>query len=145
MRPALRILLAEDNPGDVFLVEEALRQHAIPHELTVATDGDKAWKWIDKAEAGRQCFDLFMLDLNLPIRPGIELLNRIRSSAGKISKAPILIMTSSDAPRDRSAAARGGASYYFRKPSSLDEYLTLGSIVEQLRPHIPVPPEARAA
>lgn len=129
----MRILLAEDNPSDVFLVKEALKQHAIPHELTVATDGDKAWKWIDKAEAAGQTFDLFMLDLNLPARPGIELLTRIRNSSGKIAKAPVLIMTSSDAPPDRLAAARGGANYYFRKPSNLDEFLNLGVIVQQLR------------
>jgi len=147
MREGLRILLAEDNPGDVFLFEEALKRHAISHELTVATDGEGAWKWIEAAETAQAGFDLFVLDLNLPVRPGLELLARIRSSHGKMSRAPVVIMTSSNAMRDRSAAAHGGADYYFCKPSNLDEFLKLGSIVQQLWPTgsqegEPVTPEA---
>jgi DNA-binding response OmpR family regulator len=126
--------LAEDNPGDVFLFQEALNRSSIAHELTVATDGEGAWKWIEAAEKADAGFDLFVLDLNLPVRPGLELLARIRSSRGKISRAPVVIMTSSNAVRDRSAAAHGGADYYFCKPSNLDEFLKLGSIVQQLRP-----------
>ena len=133
MGPALRILLAEDNPGDVFLVEEALNRQSIAHEITVVSDGERAWKSIEAADAaGGGAFDLFMLDLNLPVRPGLELLARIRRSRGRISKAPVVIVTSSNSTRDRNAAARGGADYYFCKPSKLEEFLKLGPILEQL-------------
>lgn len=133
MASALRILLAEDNPGDVYLVEEALKRQSIAHKLTVVNDGDRAWKSIEAAETGgTEGFDLFMFDLNLPARPGLELLARIRRSRGRISKAPVVIVTSSNSTRDRTAAARGGADYYFCKPSKLDDFLKLGSIIQQL-------------
>jgi CheY-like chemotaxis protein len=128
-----RILLAEDNPGDVFLVKAALKRHAIEHELTVARDGQSAWKLIEAAEASPdQQFDLFMLDLNLPVRPGLELLARIRSSSGEMSRALVLIMTSSNSAQDRAAAAQDGADYYFFKPSNLEAFLELGSVVKDL-------------
>ena len=128
-----RILLAEDNPGDVFLVRAALQRHAIEHELTVAGDGQAAWKLIEAAEASPdQQFDLFMLDLNLPVRPGLELLARIRNSSGGMSRALVLIMTSSNSVQDRAAAAQDGADYYFFKPSTLEAFLELGSIVKNL-------------
>ena len=133
MSSALRILLAEDNPGDVYLVEEALKRQSLAHELTVVNDGDRAWKSIEAAENSEaRGFDLFMFDLNLPARPGLELLARIRRSRGKISKAPVVIVTSSNSMKDRTAAAWGGADYYFCKPLKLDEFLKLGPIIEKL-------------
>src|SRR5215471_16173708 len=133
MRSVSRILLAEDNPGDVFLVEEALRRHSVPHILTIAADGEAAWDCIEAAESpGNPGFDLFLLDLNLPARPGFELLERIRSSRGRIAHVPVVIITSSSAQRDRAAAERRGADYYFCKPSHLEEFLELGSIVREI-------------
>jgi CheY-like chemotaxis protein len=133
MGRALRILLAEDNPGDVFLVKEALKKHSIEHELTVASDGGAAWKLIEAADQPHnKGFDIFMLDLNLPVRPGLELLGRIRSSRRKMSRAVIVVVTSSNASGDRNAVARGGADYYFCKPSTLEGFLRLGSIVKEL-------------
>lgn len=133
MKPGLRILLAEDNPGDVFLVKEALRRHGIDHSLTTAANGQAAWELIEAAERQpRGGYDFFMIDLNLPSRPGVELVARIRSSRTSMSHAPILIVTSSGAPRDRAAAAQAGADYYFCKPSDLTQFLGLGLIVCQL-------------
>jgi CheY-like chemotaxis protein len=131
--PTLRILLAEDNPGDVFLVKEALSRHSIDHTLTVASDGQRAWERIEAAEEERaKVFDLFLLDLNLPVRPGLELLARIRGSRTKISRAPIVIVTSSNSIHDRAAAERAGADRYFCKPSNLEEFMELGCIVREL-------------
>ena len=133
MHRPLRILLAEDNPGDVFLVKEALKIHSLENDLTVATDGRTAWKLIEDADGPHdEGFDIFVLDLNLPVRPGLELLARIRSSRYKISRALIVIVTSSNSPRDRTSATRDGADYYFCKPSSLDGFLHLGSILKEL-------------
>ena len=127
------ILLAEDNPGDVFLVKHALERHSVEHELTIAADGQSAWKFIDAATASpANAFDIFLLDLNLPIRSGLELLARIRLSSGKIAQAIIVIVTSSNSPHDRAAAVDGGADHYFCKPSNLDGFLELGAIVKQL-------------
>lgn len=133
MKPALRILLAEDNPGDVFLVQEALRRHGVEHTLTVATNGQAAWELIGAAEANPAAhFDLFLIDLNLPSRPGVEIVARIRSSRSPLAKASIIVVTSSNSPADRAAANRAGADYYFCKPSHLAQFLHLGAIVRQI-------------
>ena len=133
MGRALRILLAEDNPGDVFLVREALRRNFIEHELTVAKDGRSAWDLIEAADgSGTEGFDIFMLDLNLPARTGLELLSRIRGGRGNIADALIVILTSSNWSKDRMSAERDGADYYFLKPSTLDGLLQIGNIIAQL-------------
>ena len=130
MKPAFRILLAEDNPGDVFLVKEALRRYGVDCNLTVADNGQEGWDLIEAGDADpARAFDLFMIDLNLPARPGVELVARIRSARGTMAKAPVLIFTSSSSARDRAAANRAGANYYFCKPSNLEQFLELGSIV----------------
>src|SRR5262245_12776231 len=132
MPPALRILLAEDNAGDVFLVREALARHCVNFELTVATDGKSAWQMIEAAETNqRRTFTFFLFDLNLPARTGLELLGRIRRSA-VMSLMPVVIVTSSDAMRDRISVEKSGADYYFCKPSRLEKFLELGSIVQKL-------------
>ena len=132
MAPALRILLAEDNAGDVFLVREALNRHCADFELTVANDGKRAWELIEAAESNqRRAFTFFLLDLNLPARPGLELLMKIRRSV-VMSSAPVVIVTSSDAASDRMLVEKSGADYYFCKPSRLEKFLELGSIVQTL-------------
>lgn len=133
MAPALRILLAEDNPGDVFLVQEALRKHCSEFELAVAPDGNRAWSLIESAEADPKArFTFFLLDLNLPVRPGLELLVRIRESKTEMARALVVIVTSSSAPSDQTAAMQAGANHYFCKPSNLDEFLQLGGLVQRL-------------
>jgi DNA-binding response OmpR family regulator len=133
MGRALRILLVEDDPGDVFLVKEALNRHSLKHELTVAGDGGAAWALIERADTPRgRNFDIFLLDLNLPVRPGLELLKRIRSSRRSMARALVVIVTSSNSPVDRDGATQGGADYYFCKPSHFEEFLQLGSVLKEL-------------
>lgn len=133
MVPALRILLAEDNPGDVFLVREALNKHCKEYDLTVAPDGQSAWKLIEAAEGDpRERFTFFLLDLNLPIRPGIELVTRIRRSTTDLSQSIVVMMTSSSAVYDQCAALDAGADYYFCKPSNYEEFMQLGDLVRTL-------------
>ena len=130
---ALRILLAEDNPGDVYLVKEALRQHSIEHELILAEDGVSAWKLVDGvASDGAKGFDICILDLNLPVRDGLEIAARIRGGDGGRPPTLILIMSSSNSVRERNAALEAGADYYFCKPSNLEEFLGFGAILQDL-------------
>jgi DNA-binding response OmpR family regulator len=63
--------LVEDNPADVELVVEALQEHEASCEVLVVTDGEQAETFLDEIDAGKQsCPDLFILDLNLPRKPG---------------------------------------------------------------------------
>ena len=68
MNRQIQIFLAEDNPGDVELVREALREHHIEHQLALAADGSEAKRYIERLckEPGVPCPDLLLLDLNLP-------------------------------------------------------------------------------
>jgi two-component system, chemotaxis family, response regulator Rcp1 len=131
MKSQLRILLAEDNPGDVVLVKEALSSNNLSYSLRTAEDGERALEFIEEAEAGKLILDLVLLDLNLPKVSGDQVLARIRSSR-KLKSLPVIIVTSSDSPRDRARTAALGVDYYFRKPSDFEEFLTLGNVVEQV-------------
>jgi CheY-like chemotaxis protein len=77
------------------------------------------------------CPDLVLLDLNLPKVGGDVVLERVRSSRA-CKSVKVLIVSSSDAPSDRERAMQLGASEYFRKPSSLEQYMEFGPKVRML-------------
>jgi chemotaxis family two-component system response regulator Rcp1 len=127
------ILLAEDNPADAGLVRLALEEHGVEGELIVIEDGEKAIEFIQATEADEAapCPDLAIVDLNLPKKPGREVLARMRMSE-RCRHIPVIILSSSDAERDRADAVQFGASRYIRKPSKLEEFLSLGLIFKAL-------------
>ncbi len=129
----LNVLLAEDNQGDVLLVREALKAHAIKHKLWVFPDGAVTINYLDRmgSSAEAPCPDIFLLDLNLPKVDGHELLNRVRQHP-LCSTIPVIIVTSSDAPLDRERAIQSGAERFFRKPSDLDEFMRLGAVIREI-------------
>lgn len=133
MSGPLRILVAEDNPGDVELVREALREHHLDFELYVASDGGEMEKYLDRLGKypDAPCPDLLLLDLNLPKAHGYELFQKFREHR-KCAQTPVVVMTSSCAPRDRERATTLGAARYFCKPCELEEFLSLGSIIREL-------------
>lgn len=143
LKDPLHILLAEDNPGDRLLVDEALRQHGLDHKLHVIEDVDKAAAYLERLGKfpDAPCPDVMLVDLNLPKASGYELVKMFREHP-ECAQAVLIIMTSSDAPKDRQMAAELGAAYYFRKPSDLDAFLELGRIVrnlvEQNNPRVPL-------
>jgi CheY-like chemotaxis protein len=129
----IRILLAEDNDGDVFLVRRALEKKGLLHELVVAHNGEEALGWLDghSGVAMRgSAPDLILLDLNLPRIDGAQLLSHIRKS-DSFSRTPVIVLTSSDSPKDRQMALELGANLYFRKPTDLASFMDLGRIIEE--------------
>jgi CheY-like chemotaxis protein len=125
------ILLAEDNPADVYLIREALREHSVRCRLRVVSDGQEVLR-IFAGEAGAdKPVDLVILDLNLPRHDGIEILQRLRESP-RFSHVPVVVLTSSDSPRDRQMATGLGATRFLRKPSSLEQFLAVGLIFRDL-------------
>ncbi len=122
------ILLVEDNPGDARLVREALQHHAIRCELILIKNGERAIDFIHRVDAGQECCpQLIILDLNLPKRPGKEVLGSIRAS-DCCRHALVAILSSSESQKDKDETARLGASRYLRKPSRLMDFLELGSV-----------------
>jgi len=120
------ILLAEDNPADVYLIRESLKEHGVQCILHVVPDGKEVMRIVSGEDgAAVPLVDLVILDLNLPRHDGIEILHRLRESA--LSHVPVVVLTSSDSPRDRQVATELGAARFLRKPSSLEEFLSLGA------------------
>jgi len=126
----LQILLAEDNLGDILLVKDALASHEIPHDLHVVRDGDEALAFIEHMGGPDRirCPDVMLLDLNLPKVDGAEILSKFRQHP-LCGETPVIVITSSDALRDRERIAKFGIARYFRKPSDLNEFLKLGAVV----------------
>ena len=131
--PSKYILLAEDNSADVELVREALEDRAIAHELHVVEDGERAIDFIERIDRDStlQCPKLLLLDLHLPKRDGEEVLRHLRASE-RCGQTPVVILTSSDSPIDRETAERNAALHYFRKPSTLEQYMRLGDVVKDI-------------
>lgn len=126
------ILLAEDNPADVFLLERALNKHLLDFKLRVFADGEKAVRFIDAVDADESAAPpaLILADLNLPKKGGLELLQFVRKSR-RSRRVPFLILTSSDSPVDRTETAKFGATGYFCKPSSLAEFMEIGRVIKE--------------
>ncbi len=129
----LHILLIEDNPADVYLVREVLSVHALPAELQTIDDGEKALQFLDGMESdpGPLQLDLVLLDLNLPKFDGMQVLSRIRAGT-RLAPIPVIVLTSSDSPRDKERALSLGASAFVRKSSTLGEFMLLGGEIKRV-------------
>ena len=127
---AYRILMAEDNAADVYLVNQALQLQRLDYHLETADNGEDMLNMIASIDRdlSQTCPDLFLVDLNLPKRPGDEILAHIRDS-NRCSAVPVIVITSSDSPQDRARARELGASFYFRKPPDLERFMSIGQIV----------------
>ena len=128
----LKLLLVEDSPADVYLVQEVMRAEGLALDIEVADDGELAIQILDRVDGdGEGALNLLLLDLNIPRRNGNCVLERLRQSplCGRI---PVVMMSSSDSPRDRQRAFELGVTEYFRKPSTLAEFMQLGKLVRRL-------------
>jgi CheY-like chemotaxis protein len=139
------ILLAEDSAADVGIVRLALRDQNFDHILHVASDGEEAIAFIEKADLDSKAPgpDLVLLDMHLPRYSGEQILQRLRSTE-RYAQTPVVVMTSSAAPEDHDRAQKHAVLFYFRKPSRLDEFIHLCVIVRDiLLKNTPVGAEAR--
>jgi CheY-like chemotaxis protein len=114
-----RIIIVEDNAGDVLFVREALKHHGITFSLEHYMNGDDALQAMDRM---REAPDLILLDINLPRVNGFELLTMVRNHP-VLAKVPVAIVTSSVAPGDKTTAEQLGANSYIVKPSDYVEFL----------------------
>jgi chemotaxis family two-component system response regulator Rcp1 len=125
------LLLVEDNPGDVRLTEEALRDAGMPVHLSVATDGVEAVDFLHRRgkykDAPRP--DLILLDLNLPKKNGPEVLSDIKTDPD-LKRIPVLVMTTSSEPNDIQKAYSLNANCYITKPIQLDDFLSVIHSIE---------------
>jgi CheY-like chemotaxis protein len=127
----IEILLVEDNPGDVRLTQEVLKEGRIHNTLHVAGDGVEALDYLYQrgTHAGARLPDLILLDLNLPKIGGQEVLGEIKS-APALRKIPVVVLTTSAAEVDILSAYDLHANCYITKPVDLDQFVTVVRSIE---------------
>jgi chemotaxis family two-component system response regulator Rcp1 len=128
----IEILLAEDNPGDVRLTVEALKDAKVHNNLHVAEDGVEAMVFLRRegeyADAPRP--DLILLDLNLPKKDGREVLAEIKEDPD-LRRIPVVILTVSQAEEDILRSYDLHANCYITKPVNLDQFLKVVRSIEE--------------
>jgi CheY-like chemotaxis protein len=127
----IEILLVEDNPGDVRLTRECLKQARVANHLQVVTDGLQAMTYLRREgehEAASRP-DLILLDLNLPRRNGREVLAAIKNDA-ELRRIPVVILSSSTREEDVAGAYDLHANCYIAKPTQLDQFAHVLTSIE---------------
>ena len=127
----IEILMVEDNPGDVRLTQEALNDGKVLNELNVVGDGLEAMMYLrgEGEYAGRARPDLILLDLNLPKKSGLEVLEEIKGDQ-QLRGIPVVILTTSDAEQDVLRTYDLHANCYITKPVDLDQFVVVAEAIE---------------
>jgi two-component system, chemotaxis family, response regulator Rcp1 len=127
----IEILLVEDNPGDVRLTQEVLREGKMRNTLRVAGDGEEAMAVLRRqgphADAPRP--DVILLDLNLPKKDGRQVLAEIKTDPD-LHRIPVVILTTSKAEEDVLKSYDLNANCYITKPVDLDQFIQVVRTIE---------------
>jgi two-component system, chemotaxis family, response regulator Rcp1 len=128
----LEILLVEDNPGDVRLTREALKDGKVWTSLHVVENGQEALDFLYRrgkySEVPRP--DLILLDLNLPKKDGREVLETIKTD-NTLHLIPVVILTTSQAEEDLLKAYNLNANCYITKPVDFDQFIRIVRTIEE--------------
>lgn len=127
----VEILLVEDNPGDIRLIVEVLKEGKVRNSLHVVEDGEQALAYLRRQGAYEQSVrpDVILLDLNLPKIDGHGVLEVIKED-DSLKHIPVIVLTTSEADQDILKAYNLHANCYIRKPVNLDDFLTVVRSIE---------------
>ena len=125
------ILLVEDNPGDVRLTIEALRDAKLSNNMQIAKDGEQAidMLWRNPGYEDLPIPDLIILDLNLPRIDGREVLQRIKAH-DTLKRIPVVVLTTSSQEEDILKSYNLHANCYITKPVDLDKFIDVVKSIE---------------
>lgn len=127
----VEILLVEDNPGDIRLTQEALKDSKIRNNLSVVRDGEEALEFLRRngsfASVPRP--DIILLDLNLPRVDGREVLEVIKRD-DDLKRIPVVVLTTSDDEKDILASYNLHANCYITKPVDLNRFVEIVKSIE---------------
>ena len=127
----IEILLVEDNPGDIRLMQEAFKDHKVRNNLSVAEDGEQALAFLRRegqhANAPRP--DVILLDLNLPKKDGREVLAEIKQDPDLL-RIPVVVLTTSTAEQDILSTYDLHANCFINKPVNLEKFFTVVQTIE---------------
>jgi chemotaxis family two-component system response regulator Rcp1 len=127
----IEILLVEDNPGDVRLTVEALKEGKLRNHMSVVGDGEAALSYLRKEVGYEDAVrpDLVLLDLNLPSKDGREVLADMKSDPD-LRRIPVVVLTTSEAEEDILKTYNLHANCYITKPVDLDQFITVVRSIE---------------
>lgn len=127
----IEILLVEDNPGDVRLTMEALKENKVYNNLHVVNDGVEAIAFLRRegAHADKPRPDLVLLDLNLPKMNGRDVLSEIKTDT-QLRRIPVVVLTTSQDEEDISGAYDLHANCYVTKPVDLEKFIEVVRSIE---------------
>lgn len=128
---AINILLVEDNPGDIRLTKEVLKEGKIQNNLSVVMDGEEALFFLNKEGKYKTAVtpDIILLDLNLPKKDGREVLSEIKSNP-KLMCIPVIVLTTSEAEQDIINMYAHHANCYITKPVDFNQFINVIRSIE---------------
>ena len=127
----IEILLVEDNPGDVRLTHEALKEGKVRNNMNVVNDGVAAMAFLRGVPPYTNAPhpDLILLDLNLPKKGGLEVLAEIKDDE-RLKRIPVVVLTTSQAEQDIMRSYEIHANAYVTKPVDLDQFIQVVKSIE---------------
>ncbi len=130
---SIHVLLVEDNLADVTLIMEAFKGCQKPIQVARVKDGEEALRYLRGEERYSKAHrpDLILLDLNIPRKTGLEVLNEVKSDP-KLQEIPVVILTNSKMETDVQKAYESRANFYIVKPTDLEELYAAARYVEDI-------------
>ena len=128
---SINVLMVEDDPDDVYLTQEALRESRLRMNLDVVRDGVEAIQYLrhEGAYAGSQRPSLILLDLNLPRMDGREVLVAIKEDPA-LADIPVVVLTTSKSEEDIKGSYRRHANCYVSKPTDIEHFRSVVATIE---------------
>ncbi|MFC2061018.1 response regulator [Elusimicrobiota bacterium] len=129
---SINILLVEDNPGDVRLAQEALKDSKLKNNLHVVTDGEQALEYLRQQEnySVAELPDMILLDLNLPKKDGREVLVEIKEDP-ELKRIPVVVLTTSKSKQDIKKCYDSHVNCYITKPVDLEHFMKIVKSIEE--------------
>lgn len=125
-QPAITVLIIDDDDDDRFFMQQAFLTDSPHTRVHLAASGQQA---LDLLNSTRYLPDVILLDLNMPIMDGFEVLGHLQQSA-RCQSIPVVMLTTSDADEDQQRARRLGATEFITKPTT---YRGLGAVAQRIR------------
>jgi len=127
----IQILLVEDNPGDVRLTQEVLKEGKVHNKLSVVENGVQAISFLKKEDGYKDALtpDLILLDLNMPKKDGREVLLDIKKDKD-LKKIPVIVLTTSQAEEDILKVYNLNANCFISKPVDLEQFINVVKSIE---------------
>lgn len=127
----VHILLVEDNEGDIVLTLEAFEESRILNKFSVVRNGKEAIDFLFRRPPFQDAKepDIVLLDINLPLKSGIEVLQEVKSD-DRVKHIPVIMLTTSSSEKDISLSYKHHANCYITKPVEVSKFLEAVNAIE---------------